>query len=156
MISRRIAERKIADGAHELFELACDAAALALVIAVVRTRRELVHQQFTLAGDENLDAEQALDAQPRDDRRSQRLSARFQFRRHAGGQHAPREDLIFMMIARRGIAANFARRIARGHDADFAIQVQRLLGDCRLRADALATPWQSLLQWRALSSPMRA
>ena len=45
---RRIAERQIAGRSHQLLKLAGDAAALALVVAVVRTRRELIHQQLAL------------------------------------------------------------------------------------------------------------
>ena len=62
VISAVSAQRKIAHGAHGLLKLAGHASALALVIAVVGARRKFVHQQFALAGDEDLHAEQAFDA----------------------------------------------------------------------------------------------
>ena len=101
---RRVAQRQIARGAHSLLKLAGHAAALALVIAVVRARRELVDQQLALASYKNLHAEQAFDAELRNDRRGQRFGARFKLSGHAGRQHAPRQNLIFMVIARGGIS----------------------------------------------------
>ncbi len=54
-----------------LLKLAGHAPALALVIAVVRTRREFVDQQFALARDEHLHAQQSFDAELLDDGRGQ-------------------------------------------------------------------------------------
>src|SRR6266496_2219426 len=63
---RRVAQREIARGAHELLKLAGDATALTLVIAVVGAWRQFVHQQFALARYEDLNAEKSLDAEFRD------------------------------------------------------------------------------------------
>src|ERR1700690_2493797 len=47
---RRIPERKIASSPHQLLELAGHASALTLVIAIVRTRRQLIYKKLTLPG----------------------------------------------------------------------------------------------------------
>src|SRR5690606_5425270 len=54
------AERKIADRTDQLLELAGGAAIQGAVVAVVRTRRELVDQQPSVARVEEFDGEQPL------------------------------------------------------------------------------------------------
>ena len=133
---RGVAEREIACGAHQLFKLAGHASALALVIAVVWTRREFVDQQAPLPGHEHLHAEQTFNAEFFDDRSCQLFCAGFDFRVDPGGENAPGKNLIFVVIACGGIRADFARRVARRHHADLADKVEGLFGDRRFLPDA--------------------
>src|SRR2546423_11110846 len=57
-----IAQRQIAYRTHRLFELTGDAGTFARVIAVVRTRRKLVHQQPATLQQKHLDYQQTYDA----------------------------------------------------------------------------------------------
>src|SRR5580658_1218590 len=106
---RRISQRQIACGADKLLKLAGYAAAFALVITVVRAWREFVDQKLTLLRYKDFDAQQAFEVETCNDRLSQRLCARFKLRWNAGRKHAPRQDLILVMIARGGIAPHFSR-----------------------------------------------
>src|SRR5882757_5042847 len=57
------AQRKIADGAYVLLELADNAGAFAGVIAVMRPRRKLVDEQGSILRDEDLDREDSFQLQ---------------------------------------------------------------------------------------------
>src|SRR4051812_42563256 len=55
-----IPEWQIADGAHELLELARRACGFRLMEGIVRARGELVHQQSVIARQEKLDGEKSF------------------------------------------------------------------------------------------------
>src|SRR5689334_21981154 len=86
------AEGQVAHRTHELLELARGAGQLGGVIRVVWTRRELVHEQSSVAREEHLHGEDPLEREAYGDRTRELARLRGDGRIQITGEHAPRED----------------------------------------------------------------
>ena len=126
----RVAERQIAHRANELLELTRRARDFGLVKRVVRTRRELVDEQRSVA--------RAGTSRRREFPRAANCSAMPRAISSACARDVvrqrrrndrPRENLSLVMIERRRIDANFAARSSRDHHGQLGLEIERLLGD---------------------------
>ena len=125
-VQHRAAQWQVADSAHELLELTGRASALGVVIRVVWSRREFVHQQRTGTRDETLHGQQSDNLKSFGNGHGQQLRARRHGVGDGGGRDGPRQNAIGVMIARRRIDGGFSRGSPRNEHADFVIDVDAL------------------------------
>src|SRR3954452_6082852 len=95
---RRVSEGQVADGSHQLFELARGAGDFRLVKRIVRPRRQLVHQYAAVAQQKHLDGQNTLEAERLRDAARNRLRLLEHRGRQWCRQHRPRENLPLMMV----------------------------------------------------------
>ena len=129
------AERQVADGAHELLELARRMRALRMVIGVVRTRREFVHEQLSVAQHEHLHGEQPHDVQRLGDVTREELRALLEFVGDAGRRHGVREHASGVHVPRRRIHLGVTIDAARDEHADLECDVEERLDHADRRAE---------------------
>src|SRR5688572_25858844 len=128
------AQGKRAGGPHELLELPGRARRLAPVMAVVRARGELVDQQASVAGEEELDAEEPDHAQRLGDGGGELVGALDQRRIEAARQGRPVEDPVDVVVARRRVGDGGAVDAAGDQDRELGLEGKRLLDHARALA----------------------
>ena len=101
---------------------------------VVRARGQLVDEQPAVAGEEELDAEDAHHVQLLQERVGQPHGLPRHALLHAGGRDGHVEDVALMPVLDRPPVGDGAIDAARGHDGDLALEIHEGLEDRRLAA----------------------
>src|SRR2546421_9072374 len=125
----RRAQRQSANGAHMLLELARRASFDRPMPRIVRTRRELVHQQLAIALHEHLDREKTDKIELFRDGLSEISGGFFDCHGNAGGNNRDVENVIAMNIFADGKGLHRPIERTRDDRGDFLFKVDRAFED---------------------------